>query len=242
IGTGQSSDSLMWGNRGGMLDDLCAFAGDHPNVLLELKTKSARVDYFLERDVPPNVVLSWSLNTPAIIKNEEHFTASLEERLKAARKAADRGIPVAFHFHPMVYYEGWKEEYTGVAGKVLENFAPGEVRFISLGTVTFIKPVLQAIRRGGLPTKMLQMPFQKDPLGKWTYPDRLKEEMFKTLYQALAPWHGKVFIYLCMEKPEIWKKVFGFAYPSHREFENAFALLNPFGLTSPGECHRQGRL
>ena len=49
IGTGQSSDSLVWGNRAGMLDELCRFAAEHPNVLLELKTKSANVSYFLDR-------------------------------------------------------------------------------------------------------------------------------------------------------------------------------------------------
>ena len=35
IGSGQSSDSLVWGNRGGILDHLCAFAAEHPDVLLE---------------------------------------------------------------------------------------------------------------------------------------------------------------------------------------------------------------
>ena len=63
IGTGQSSDSLVWGNRAGMLDELCRFAAEHPNVLLELKTKSANVSYFLDREVPANLVCSWSLNT-----------------------------------------------------------------------------------------------------------------------------------------------------------------------------------
>ncbi|NIO39317.1 MAG: DNA photolyase, partial [Burkholderiales bacterium] len=31
IGTGQSSDSLMWGNKHGVLDALAAFARKHPN-------------------------------------------------------------------------------------------------------------------------------------------------------------------------------------------------------------------
>ena len=39
IGTGQSSDALMWGNQHGMLDDLCDFARAHENVLLEFKSK-----------------------------------------------------------------------------------------------------------------------------------------------------------------------------------------------------------
>lgn len=37
IGTGQASDSLMWGNREGILDALFEFARDNPNVILEFK-------------------------------------------------------------------------------------------------------------------------------------------------------------------------------------------------------------
>jgi len=52
IGTGQSSDSLMWGNREGILDALFEFARENPNVILEFKTKSDNVKYFLEKPQP----------------------------------------------------------------------------------------------------------------------------------------------------------------------------------------------
>ena len=144
IGTGQSSDSLVWGNRAGMLDELCRFAAEHPNVLLELKTKSSNVSYFLDRQVPANLVCSWSLNTAAVIEHEEHFTASLERRLAAARRFADGGRRVAFHFHPMVHHDGWDTEYPALAERLLDEFAPQEVAFVSMGSVTFIKPVIEA--------------------------------------------------------------------------------------------------
>ena len=222
FGTGQASDSLVWGNRNGLLDTLCAFAADHPNVLLEFKTKSDNVRYFLENPVPPNVVCSWSLNTPTIIRNEEHFTASLQQRLEAARQVADRGVGVAFHFHPMVYYRGWDEDYPQIAATLLQRFAPEEVLFLSFGSVTLIKPVIKQIRRLGQATKTLQMELVPDPHGKLTYPDDLKIRMFRTMYQAFAPWHGRVFLYLCMEKAEIWQATFGRVYPDNEAFERDF--------------------
>ncbi|RMF57662.1 MAG: DNA photolyase [Calditrichaeota bacterium] len=231
IGTGQSSDSLAWGNRNGILDDLCGFAADHPNILLEFKTKSNNIRYFLENQVPPNIVCSWSLNTPTIIKNEEHFTASLEERIKAARQVADQGIRVAFHFHPMVYYSGWDEDYPRIAHQLLQLFSPEEVLFISFGSVTLIKPVMQQIRKLGHPTKILQMEFVKDPHGKFTYPDHLKVHMFRTMYNAFSPWHEKVFFYLCMEKAEIWMQTFGYVYESNEQFEEALARSSRMKLS-----------
>ena len=222
LGTGQSSDSLMWGNQQGLLEQLSDFAARHPNVLLELKTKSKNVAFFLERTTPPNLVLSWSMNTPTIIRNEEHFTASLPERLSAARRVADCGVRVAFHFHPLVYYENWAQDYGNVAKQVTETFDVDEVLFVSFGSVTFIKPVIRAIRERGRPTKMLQMELVPGPKGKLSYPDSVKAEMFAAAYQAFSPWHSEVFMYLCMEKAELWKSTFGFTYPSNEAFETDF--------------------
>ena len=225
IGSGQSSDSLVWGNRGGILDELCDFARAHPDVLLEFKTKSANVTYFLDpaRPIPANVVCSWSLNTPPVIEHEEHFTAPLEQRLRASRRVADRGVKVAFHFHPMVHYAGWEHDYPALARRIEEMFAPDEVSFVSFGSVTFIKPVIREIRRRGEPTRILQTDLVKDPHGKLTYPDDLKVAMFRTMYRALAPWRDRVFMYLCMEKPAIWDRAFGWRFGSNEEFERAFA-------------------
>ncbi len=222
LGTGQSSDSLMWGNQHRILDSLRDFAVENPNVLLELKTKSKNVAYFLGKDIPRNLVLSWSLNTATIIENEEHFTASLDERLAAARSVADRGIKIAFHFHPMVYYRDWREDYGDLALQVMARFAPEEVAFISFGSVTFIKPIVKAIRERGRPTKMLQMELVPGPKGKLSYPDIIKREQFRHIYTSFAPWQDQVYMYLCMEKAELWQSTFGFVYGSNDEFEADF--------------------
>ncbi|NIR47323.1 hypothetical protein GWO43_02460 [candidate division KSB1 bacterium] len=222
FGTGQSSDSLLWGNRNGNLDALCEFAAEHPNILLEFKTKSDNIRYFLDHDVPANIVCSWSLNTPTIIKSEEHFTASLEARLRAARQVADKGIGVAFHFHPMVYYQGWDRDYPEIASRLMRHFTPDEVLFISFGSITMIKPAVKKIRELGHATKTLQMEMVPDPHGKLTYPDEIKIKMFKSMYEALSPWHEHVFMYLCMEKASIWEQSLGYVYPKNEEFEQDF--------------------
>jgi spore photoproduct lyase len=222
IGTGQASDSLVWGNTGGVLDALFAFAAANPNILLELKTKSDNVSYFVDRKIPANVVCSWTLNTETIIRNEEQGAAPLEKRLQAARTIADQRIPVGFHFHPMVYYQGWRQDYPQVVEQVLQAFSPREVSFISMGSVTMIKPVVREIRRRGGPTKILQMQMVQDHHGKLTYPDRVKLDLFQTLYSAFEPWQEEVFFYLCMETAAIWRQVFGTAYSANSDFEVDF--------------------
>ena len=221
IGTGQSSDSLMWGNSGGALDALIAFASPHPNVILELKTKSANVGHLLKQQLPRNVIFTWSLNTPLVIANEEHGTATLGQRIAAAGKLADKGALVGFHFHPMVQYAGWEQEYPAVIEQLQQRFTPEEVAMVSLGTLTFTKPVIRQIREQGTSSQILKLPLVEAD-GKLSYPDDVKLMLFTRAYQSFPrAWKQGVFFYLCMENHRFWKPVFGFEYQSNDEFETA---------------------
>jgi spore photoproduct lyase len=218
IGTGQSSDSLMWGNRHGILDALFRFAKENPNVILEFKTKSNNITYLLEHDVPKNIVCTWSLNPQTIIDNEEHRTASLVDRIASARALANKGVLVGFHFHPIVVYKNYLQEYEEVVQRLLEQFTPQEVVLVSMGTLTFIRPVIKKLRTRALQSKILQMPLV-DAGGKLSYPLSVKEEMFSGIYEMFKPWHNKVYFYMCMEHIDLWQKVFGYEYDSNEAME-----------------------
>ena len=238
IGTGQSSDSLMWGNSHGVLDALLDFARAHPNVILEFKTKSANVGHLLRVDLPSNLLCTWSLNTETIIVNEEHGAASLNKRLAAARAIADKGGIVGFHFHPIVHYEQWKADYRRVIEKVTTMFEPSEVALISLGTLTFIKPVIRKIRQRGVETQILKLPLENAE-GKLSYPDDIKIELFSHVWRSFPrDWREQVFFYLCMEHQRFWKPVFGFDYDSNEAFETAMkkAYLEKLGLEIPASA------
>lgn len=220
IGTGQSSDSLLWGNHLGVLDALSAFAAAHPNVILELKTKSRNIRWLLDHDYPPNIICTWSLNPQTIIEHEEHLTASLEQRIVSAQQIASKGRLVGFHFHPIVYYDGWADDYKNICSDITQRFPPDSVALLSLGTLTFTRSVMKTIRKRPLTSKILQMPME-EIAGKFSYPLDLKIEMFKTVFDALTPWHKKVFFYLCMEAQSLWSPVFGYEYQTNAELESA---------------------
>jgi len=220
IGTGQSSDSLLVGNRGGVLKALFEFANSNSNLILELKTKSKNINYLLDNEIPKNVFTTWSLNTPTIIKAEEHGTASLEDRISSARKIADKGNLVGFHFHPMIFYNEHKKDYTELVKTVLNRFDVDEVALISIGTLTFAKPVISTIRNRPIYSKVLQIPLVESA-GKFTYPIETKLELFSNLYENFKDWHGKVFFYFCMEDRRYWREIFKYEYETNDDFEKA---------------------
>ena len=217
IGTGQASDSLLLGDDYGTLSALATFAENHPNIVLEMKSKAGR-DVF-NRPWPRNMVFTWSLNAPTIIEKEEHFTASLSERLRMAQKARDNGNLVGFHIHPMFYFKGWEKEYGEVVEAIVSNFRPEEICMIGIGTLTFTKAVIKRLREMGQESKVLQMELT-EAAGKYSYPLDKKEKMFRHIYASFPEEYRKgVFFYLCMEDPSLWKPVLEREYSSDKEFE-----------------------
>ncbi len=180
IGTGQSSDSLVFSDDYNTLTALSDFAKKRPNIVLEFKTKSSRTD-FLSLPLAKNILFTWSVNARTIIEKEEHFTAKLEDRIKAAKAVADKGYKVGFHIHPIVHFKDWEKEYKEVVDLIVSNIPPQALCTIGMGTLTFTKANLQRLREEGKETKVLQMPLTLTA-GKYSYPLSVKEEFFSTIY------------------------------------------------------------
>ena len=217
IGTGQASDSLLLGDDYGTLSALSSFAEKHPDIVIELKSKSKR-DVFTH-PWPKNMVFTWSLNAPTIIEKEEHFTASLIERLEDAEKARDNGNLVGFHIHPMFYFKGWEDEYKYVVDEITSRFSPSDILLIGIGTLTFTKAVIKRLREMGAESKVLEMELV-DAAGKYSYPLDKKEKMFKHIYSSFPKeYEDNIFFYLCMEDPSLWMKCLGREYSCDKEFE-----------------------
>ena len=186
---------------------------------MELKTKSANISHLLRADAPKNILCTWSLNTPTLIEHEEHGTASLPKRLAAARKMADAGYIVGFHFHPIIHYDQWREDYSAIVEQLTTQFSAEEVALVSMGTLTYIKSVMREIRKRAIGSQILKMPMV-DADGKLSYPDEVKLDLFSQVYNCFTDkWKSDVFFYLCMENQRFWKPVFGYEYASNTEFE-----------------------
>ena len=218
IGTGQSSDSLLLGDDYGTLTALCSFAKKHPDVVVELKTKSARTDW-IGMDIPRNIVSTWSLNAETPASKEEHLAASPKARIEAAAKCAKAGHIVGFHIHPMVFFSGWENEYRNLVMALCDNIDPKNAVMVGIGTLTFTKENLKTLRSSGRPTRVTQMPLA--PIaGKYSYDLETKRKMFSHLYSCFPQdWKDKVFFYLCMEDPSLWEPCLGRSYPCNADFE-----------------------
>lgn len=209
VGTGEVIDSLS-------LDDLTLYSrqliplfNEFPKWTLEFKTKSAKVDQFLDLETRGNTVVSWSINPPYIIDREEHGTARFHERLAAARKCVNRGYKIAFHIDPMIWHPEWRENYAGLAEELNRNFTPADVHVISLGTLRFQPEQRHMMReRFGADSHVTGAEMFRSEGNKLRYDAGLRAEMFQFMIRKLKELNGAWNIFLCMETPETWIQSF----------------------------------
>jgi spore photoproduct lyase len=148
FGSGELGDSLALDDMIGFAEAAIPFFAGRKNAVLELKTKSANVRHLLPLDHQGKTVISWSLNTPHVIEEDEHLTATLDERLAGARLCVAAGYPVGFHFDPLILYPGWEEDYKGVIDSLFAHIEPAAIRWISLfpGEYGRAQPTLRRAR------------------------------------------------------------------------------------------------
>jgi spore photoproduct lyase len=229
VGTGEITDSLAMEPYTGMVGELIPYFSEQPNVLLELKTKSDCVESLLDHDPRGRVVVSWSMNPPAVIDEDEHGTASFHERLGAARRCQEAGYRLGFHFDPIIEYPDWEKDYQMMIEEIFATILPNRLSWLSLGVLRNTPRLKRVMRERFSTTRLLtgEQVFCAD--GKLRYFQPLRVEMYRKMVGWIRPRAPTVTIYLCMESKSVWQQVFGFTPACEKELGNQMA---PGGQTS----------
>ncbi len=202
IGTGEFCDSLA-------LDHITEYSKklipyfSKKNVLFELKTKSANIKNILTTKASKNIVISWSLNPPSLINSEELGTASLYQRLNAAKEIQSAGYRIGFHFDPIIHTKDWQSLYKSLVDNLYEHLK-GPFAWISLGTLRCHRK-LKIVTEQRFPKSTI---FRDELLlasdKKLRYPSFIREEIYRYIYSCINKRDKKTPVYLCMEDKDNW--------------------------------------
>ena len=210
LGTGDFTDSLIWE----MWTDLSkrlvpAFAAQN-SAVLELKTKTTAIDRLEQLSHNRKTIMAWSVNTSRIISGEERQTASLSARLKAAAKCESWGYPLAFHFDPIVIYDGCEADYERVVEQIFTYVSPDSIVWISLGTFRFMPALKPLIQKRFPESDIIYGEFITGLDGKMRYFKPLRIEIYQKVIACIRAHAPRTFIYFCMEDDEVWQNTLGY--------------------------------
>lgn len=203
IGSGEYSDSLIFDHITEFSTDIVNFFRHYPKTQFEFKTKSNNIDNLLNVKACKNIVVSWSVNTQWITDSIEHFTANLDDRLKAAQLCAQAGYSVGFHFDPIFHYENSVEQYKEVVDRIFDHVKPKDIAWMSLGTLRMTSQLRKTIENRFSDNEFLDAEMIVGHDRKIRYDHRVRMNIYKVMTDKIRSYHKDAKIYLCMEEKSL---------------------------------------
>ncbi len=206
LGTGEFTDSLLYEDYYNVYARILPIIACSSNAVLELKTKTVHIDPLINMDRYDRIILSWSLNSNYIASQEEHEAPSIEERIKAAQRVEAYGYKLAFHFDPIVFYDGWEQGYKTTIETLFHSIEPNNVVYVSMGSLRFSSHVQASFMQRSV--LYLHGDFIRGLDGKMRYFRPLRTKLYRTVLSYLKQYIPEELVYLCMENQDVWKDVF----------------------------------
>jgi len=217
FGTGEFTDSLLFEDAYSIYRHLIPIISSAPNAVLEIKTKTTNIANLLKIKEHKNIIVSWSLNSEYISRNEEKGAPGIEERLRAARRVQEHGYRLAFHFDPIILHRGWEEGYKRTIDRLFLSVKSEHIAYISLGTLRFVPEMYPFIEK--MRDDCRKGEFIRGSDGKIRYFRPLRTAAYRAAKLHLSHHVDEQIIYLCMENPTVWEDVFGIGDMNDRKLK-----------------------
>ncbi len=170
------TDLLAFERVTGYCREWLAFAAEHKQVLIEIRTKSAAYEAISDHPPLPNAILSWTLSPDTVIRQYEKGTPPLAKRLAAVARALADGWSVRLCFDPILAIAGWQEAYDGMVKQTFECVAGDQIRDVALGVFRMGKDHFHRIRKDRLDSPLFHMDADVEE-GTASYRAELREEL-----------------------------------------------------------------
>ena len=119
----------------GAIEGMIECCREFPDHYLVIHTKSANVDFLESIDHQGRCIMTWSLTSRLQSEAAERLSATMDERIEAARKVVSWGCPARVKFKPIVPFKGWRDHARDMIHRLL---ATVKLDNISLFTIAWM--------------------------------------------------------------------------------------------------------
>jgi spore photoproduct lyase len=136
------------------------FAKNNPNLTIEIRTKSNSYTKISHLKPIDNVILSWTLSPDEIVKDIEKDTPTLNRRLKSLCDATSDGWNTRICLDPILYVKNWKNIYSNLISKIVENPELKNISDITFGVFRINSEYLKKIKKMRVDSKIIYHPYK----------------------------------------------------------------------------------
>jgi len=203
---GKLQDSLALDPLTAYSTVLVPFFAEHPWARLTLLTKSAHVDRLLDLEHRGHSILSWSVNPPEVSAMFEENVPSVDERLEAMRRVAERGYPVRAIMMPIIPVDGWQSIYARFTEHLLQTVP---IERLTLGGICIYRSARDLMERkmGRRNVVSEHIDAASPPAGdgRARYCRKLRHEVYSLVMESARRLRPDLEIALCLEEQALWE-------------------------------------
>lgn len=171
------------------------FAKEHPNLKIELRTKSTAFSSIHHIKPLQNFILAWTLSPQSIIELYEAKTPSLSARLQSINEALKCGWNVRLCFDPLLCVPDWKQTYKSFIDEVFNKIPYELIQDVSIGVFRVSKDYLKRMKKNSPLSLLLSYPFECKN-GVCSYPDSCSDEMTGFVHDSVCSYISEEKIYI----------------------------------------------
>ncbi len=173
-------------------------------------TASSNVDWLADLPHKDRLVGVWSTTCEAVATHIEPGGVSAKDRIEAARKCQEAGIPVRYKFKPIFPVRNWREEYARIIEYALKRSKPE-----SIGFCLYIWNTYDSMMKT-LPSDLLDpeclraaRDAAEEMKGQRTgpFPHHVRSEVYRFLIREVRRWDADVLLYVSTETREMWDEL-----------------------------------
>jgi spore photoproduct lyase len=172
------SDLLAFENIVPYVSQWISFAAEQPDLLVEVRTKSANYAAIRHLRPIPNVILAWTITPAALAREWEPKTPPPAVRLENARQAAADGWKVRLCLDPVLPHENWKEHYRTCIRDMFTVLPAASIHDMSIGVFRIPRDYLKSMRKHRTDSALLHYPFENRN-GIMSFPEPVANEWIR---------------------------------------------------------------
>ncbi|NUQ00384.1 MAG: hypothetical protein HUU35_11085 [Armatimonadetes bacterium] len=205
-----AADLMAFEPEYGLFDLFTRTLARYPDRYGHFHTASSNVEWLADLPHRDRLVGVWSTTCEGVAQAFEPGTGHAVDRIVAARKCQEMGIPVRFKFKPIIPIANWREEYATILKEAVTLCQPESIGFClyiwnsfeSMGRaldLDRLDPACVAAAREAAETmgNARTRPF----------PHETRKEIYRHMIAEVRRWDPEVLLYISTESREMWDEL-----------------------------------
>jgi len=169
-------------------------------------TKAGDVDSLLGLEHNGRTIICWTISSHTVTRVVERHTATMEERIEAARRCQQAGYPVRFRFSPVFPLHDWRDEYRQCVELLFSRVKPDVVSLLTLSHLPDYDMIAHLFDRRLLDPEYVEAAEAARDQGQGRppspLPDWVREEIYDFMTDEIHRVSPDTPVAICLETPQ----------------------------------------